>query len=518
VLLVEAGGEDRHPRMAMPLAWLPLSMEPAVNWNYTSEPEPHADGRRIFSPRGKVLGGSSSINGGMYMRGMPADYDRWAEFGVHGWRFADVLPYFRRSEANWRGASAWHGDAGPLTVEPLHPDAILNPAFRQTAQTLGYPLTDDFNGPQPEGFGLPDVTTHRGRRGSTAQRYLKAARGRTNLTVLTDALVERVEIVDGRARGVVYRRGGSVARAHARREVILAGGAFNSPQLLMLSGIGPAAQLKAHGIDPLVDSPRVGANLSDHPMIVLVYPTKGPVTFENELRLDRMALSVLRWRLFGSGPIAGAPMALQGILRTRPDLALPDMQLQVTTASYMARLWHPLWRKGAGHSLSLGGIHLDPHDRGSETLRSADPVDPPRIVYNYLASERDRGEFRRIFATLRAFFRAEPARSLLGEEMLPGPAVADGDDAAIDAFVRQMVTTTGHPTGTCAMGGDEDAVLDSDLRVRGVDGLRVVDASAFPVIMRGNTNAPTIMLAEKAADMILGRPPLREERIEEERG
>jgi choline dehydrogenase len=502
VLLVEAGGEDRSLRMAMPLAWLPLSQNPRFNWNYVSEPEPYADGRQIFSPRGKVLGGTSSINGGMYMRGLPADYDSWKTLGVDGWSYAELLPYFRRSEKSWRGASIHHGDAGPLSVARLYPDRVITPALVETAQRLGHLQTDDFNGPQPEGVGLPDVTTHRGRRGSTSQRFLRRARKRANLLVLTHALVHRVLISDGKATGVVCDHRGELSQVRARREVILAGGAFNSPQLLMLSGIGPAAHLKDFGIDPLVDAAGVGKNLADHGMIMSVYPTCEPISFDNELRADRMLLSIIRWLVFGSGPIAGAPMALQGILKTRPEQELPSLQMQVTTVSFMARLWYPLWRRGAGHFLSIGGILLDPVSRGSVTLRSPDPREAPRIVYNYLAEEPDRNEFRRIFQTMRRFLQTDPAHSLVSTEIYPGEQLDDHDAAAVDAYVRQSVTTTGHPVGTCAMGNGPMAVLDSQLRVRGVANLRVVDASVFPVIMRGNTNAPTIMVAEKAADMI----------------
>jgi choline dehydrogenase len=248
--------------------------------------------------------------------------------------------------------------------------------------------------------------------------------------------------------------------------------------------------------------------MDDHALIAVVYPTKEPITFDNELRADKMALSVLRWHLFGDGPVAGAPFAFQGFLKTRPDLEWPNLQMQVTTASYMARLWHPLWRKGAGHFLSVGGILLDPESKGSVTLRSANFKDAPRITYNYLATERDRAEFRRMLKIIRKFFDTEPAKSLVGPEILPGLAVNADDDAAVDAFVRQIVSTAAHPTSTCAMGDGPMAVTDSELKVRGVMGLRVVDASVFPVIMRGNTNAPVIMVAEKAADIILGKPAL----------
>jgi choline dehydrogenase-like flavoprotein len=508
VLLLEAGGKDDHPRMRMPLAWLPLSQEPEINWNYVGEPEPHANQRRIPTPRGKVLGGSSSINGAMYVRGMPGDYDSWQDFGAKGWTYGEVLPYFKRSENNWRGEGPYHGGSGPFTVSRFAGDEVIYPAMIETARNLGYRYIEDFHGAENEGVGLPDFSTHRGRRASTSKRFLDPVRQRANLKIEINALAHRILIEDGRATGIAYDHNGTAKRAAAAREVILASGAFNSPQLLMLAGLGPADALAGLGIEPLMNLPGVGKNLQDHPMITAVYPTPRPITFENELRLDRMAWSLVRWYLFGTGPIAGAPLALQGFLKTRPDLDRPNLQLHVTTASYLARVWHPLWRKGGGHVLSISGLLLNPESRGSVTLRSSDPKDPPRIVYNYLAAEHDRTEFRRIFKILRAFFRVTPACEMVGPEILPGPQLGDDDDEAVDSYLREIVTSTAHPTSTCAMGDGPDAVLDSELRVHGLTGLRVVDASVFPVIMRGNTNAPTVMVAEKASDMILGKPPL----------
>jgi len=508
VLLLEAGGKDNHPRMPMPLAWLPLSQEPEINWNYMSEPEPYADGRRIPTPRGKVLGGCSSINGAMYVRGMRGDYDSWSAHGVKGWSYSDVLPYFKRSENSWRGDGPFHGASGEFTASRFAGDDVIYPKMIETAKNLGYDYNPDSNGPESEGVGLPDFSTHKGRRASTSKRFLDPVRNRPNLKIEISALASRLLIEGGRAVGIAYEQNGTAKEARATGEMILASGAFNSPQLLMLSGIGPADELSALGIDPVLNLPGVGRNLQDHPMIAAVYPTREPITFENELRLDRMIVSVLRWNLFGTGPIAGAPLALQGFLKTSPGLDRPNLQMQITTASYLARVWHPLWRKGAGHVLSISGLLLNPESRGSVTLRSADPKNPPRIQYNYLAEEHDRVEFRRIFKMLRDFLRTAPARDMVGLEILPGAEVADDDQTAVDAYVRGMVTTTAHPTSTCTMGDGPKAVLDSELRLRGLDGLRVVDASVMPVIVRGNTNAPTIMIAEKASDMILGKPAL----------
>ena len=493
VVLLEAGQDNRSMLIEMPMAWLRAQADPRFGWNYESEPDPHLDGRVQPLPRGKLLGGSSAINGTMWICGAAADYDGW---GQPGWRYRDVLPYFRRAESNWRGASEEHGGDGPLDVVPLPPDPFLFPRMVKTGRKLGFPASTDFNIAAPEGFGLCDVTVSKGRRHSTARAYLDPVRRRPNLKVETGALATRILVEHGRAAGVEYRRDGETRSVRARREVILAGGAFNSPQLLMLSGIGPADQLRRHGIAVIADLPGIGANLQDHPIALGLWAASGPFTFDRRLRLDRLALGLLRWRLTGTGFPTGSPLSVQAFLRSDPAEERPDVQFQISHTSFMARPWFPGWRKGAGHQFTAGALLLAPESRGSVTLRSPDPADAPRILLNFLDAERDRLTARHMIRFMRRFFATPPASDLVSAELGPGPD-ADSDEA-IDAWNRQLVMSGGHPTSTCAMGD----VVDAELRVKGVAGLRVVDASVMPRIVRGNTNAPVVMIAEKASDLI----------------
>jgi choline dehydrogenase-like flavoprotein len=507
VLLLEAGGsEHRHLKMKMPLAWRDTFMDPTLGWGYQSQPEPFADGRRIPVPRGKVLGGSSSVNGMMYQRGNAGDYDAWHRSGLTGWSHAEVLPYFNRAETNWRGASLYHGGSGPLTTSRHVADDFIYPRLIATAQKLGYRHLDDFHAGEAEGFSAPDFNTHKGHRASTATRYLRPAMARPNLRVETNALALRVLFERQRAVGVEYEQGGRVAQAFADREVILAGGTFNSPQLLMLSGIGPANQLQRAGVRLMHDLPGVGRNLQDHQSIGIVYEANGAITFDRELRLDRLALHTVRWRLFGTGPVAGLPVAAQGFYRSRPGLTWPDVQFLISPVSMAARSWFPGWRRGAGHVFSMANVVLHPVSRGEVTLRSANPRDPPGILFNLLQAPEDRETFRAMVRFARKFFSTPPASALVTRERLPGAAIETDDE--IDAYVRERVATAMHPTSTCAMGTDAMAVVDAELRVRGIESLRVVDASVMPTIPGGNTNAPVVMIAEKASDLILGNPPL----------
>jgi len=507
VLLIEAGrSERRHWRMKMPLAWRDTFMDPRLGWGYSSEPEPYADDRRIPVPRGKVLGGSSSVNGMMYSRGHPADYDGWRELGLPGWSYAEVLPYFRRAESNWRGASVYHGASGPLTVARHFPDRVAYPRLIATAEKLGYRHLGDFHGAEVEGFSAPDFNVHHGRRASTVARYLRPAMHRPNLAVVTGALAHRILFDRDRAIGIEYEAAGALERVQAEREVILAAGAFNSPQLLMLSGIGPAEELRAAGVEPFHDLPGVGRNLQDHQSVGAVYAASGAITFESQLRLDRLLVSIARWQLFGTGPVAGLPVGAQGFLRLRPETRGADVQFLVSPVSMLARSWFPGWRRGAGHVFSMANVVLHPGSRGTVSLRSSDPRDPPRIRFNLLQAQADRETLRYMLRFVRRFFATAPAAQLVEKELIPGPAVQS--DAQLDAHIRRSVGTAMHPTSTCAMGVDEQAVLDAELRVRGLRALRVVDASVMPTIVGGNTNAPVIMIAEKAADLILRRPPL----------
>ena len=500
VLVLEAGGSDRRAVVDMPIAWFEAMKNRDLGWGYLSEPEPHADNRRIPAPRGKLVGGCSSINGMMYSRGSPRDYDQWAQMGASGWSFSDVLPYFRKSERNWRGASEYHGGEGPISVSRHKTDGIVFPAIIQAAQKLGYRAVDDFHGADTEGWSAPDFTIHRGKRGSPSALMLRPALRRPNLRLVCGAHTRRVEVVDGVARAVEFQQGDKLCRAIANREVLVCGGTFNSPHLLMHSGIGPAEHLRDHGIEVRQDLPGVGQNLQDHASVGMVFDASGPIAFDSELRADRFALSLLRWGLFSSGPLAGLPVGAQGFVRTRDGLDRPDLQLLISPVAMDARVWFPGLRQARGHCLSVANVLLYPESRGQVRLKSGNPLELPAIHLNLLAAEADRAAFRRFIRLTRKLLATSPADRLSKGEAIPGADVSS--DEAIDAFVRRSVGTAMHPTSTCAMGTGAMAVVDPRLRVRGTRNLRVVDCSIMPQIVGGNTNAPAIMIAEKAAEMI----------------
>ena len=506
VLLLEAGGEDGYWLLHMPLAFPRIFTLPAFNWGYSGEPEPHADHRRIPMPRGKVLGGSSTINGLMYARGDRSDYDGWRELGLPGWGYAEVLPYFRRAEANFRGESVYHGVSGPMTVTKHEPDAIIYPRIMETARKRGFQILDDFHGETCEGYSVPDFNVHQGRRASTAVRYLRPAMMRPNLTVQMRATTTRILIEQGRAVGVEYEQAGQLRRVHAGREVILCAGAYNSPQVLLLSGIGPAAEIEEAGIEPVHDLPGVGRNLQDHPSIRVEFIANEGVAFDSKLRFDRMLMTVVQWHLFATGAGSGLPVSAMGFYKSRPALSRPDIQTLVSPTAFNANLWFPLIRKPLGHRIATANVLLRPESRGWVRLRSRNPKDAPRVLLNLLDQQNDLQTLRTVLKTTREFFATRPAADLLRSEAIPGPAVQT--DEQIDAFIRRTIGTAMHPTSSCSMGTGPDAVTDAQLRVRGLEGLRVVDASVMPLIIGGNTNAPTIMVAEKAADLLLGKAPL----------
>ncbi|AKH41500.1 choline dehydrogenase [Altererythrobacter atlanticus] len=503
VTLLEAGGSDRNLLVDMPLAWMQVAASPRFGWGDMSEPDPNLDGRQQPLPRGKMLGGCSSINGTMYIRGAAADYDAWAEAGLKGWSYSDVLPYFKRAESNWRGAGPEHGGSGPLSVTPMKTHPELFPAFLNTAKRLGYKASEDFNVAEPEDFGIPDCTIRAGKRHSTSRAYLDQVADKRNLHIEQNAQVRRILFEGKRAVGVEFEQGEQVRQLRARREVIVCAGAFNSPQLLMLSGIGPAAHLGEMGVDPVIDLPGVGQNLQDHPIALTFWEAAQANTFDAQLRLDRLAMNVIRWKLLGTGTPAQSPLSIQGFLRSDEKQDRPDIQFQVSHVSYEARIWFPGWRKGAGHQISSGTILLNPASRGEVRLKSSDPKERSSIQLNFMSAESDRQTLRETIRFQRKFFATAPASNFVGKELAPG-AGADSDDA-IDGWLRATLMSAGHPTSTCAMGTGDEAVLDAELKVRGVENLRVVDASAMPNVIRGNTNAPVIMMAEKAADLLLGR-------------
>jgi choline dehydrogenase len=502
VLVLEAGGKDNSIFMKMPLAWRQIWRGPRFNWNYTTEPERFLDGRQVALPRGKVLGGSSSINGMLYVRGNPRDYDLWRQAGCDGWSFADVLPYFKRAEGSWRGEGEYHGGAGPLGVSATDVSNLGFDLIRDTAKAAGIPMTDDFSGGQPEGFGIVDLTIKDGVRCSAAKAYLHPALTRSNLTLKIDALTERVLIENGRATGVSYLSDGVQTVAHAKREVILCGGSYNSPQLLLLSGIGPAEQIAEHGITPVHDLPGVGKNLSEHVVFHVQFALKEPITFLSRLRADKVAMSVLQWALFRTGDFATQALTALAFVRSRADLERPDIQLFFNSTRMDAKVWFPGITAPQKHMLEGYPSLNYPESRGEVRLRSADPRDPPRIWLNFLGTEQDRATARECIRLVRRVYNTPPLGSLIESETSPGPDIVS--DADIDAFTRRTAEVGHHPVGTCAMGTGEMAVVDPQLRVRGLSGLRVVDASIMPTVPGGNTNGPTIMIAERAADLIAG--------------
>ena len=508
VLLIEAGGSDDRFMINMPLGFLRAAFDPALSWGYMSEPEPTLDGRSLRLPRGKVLGGSSSINGLFYMRGHSRDFDSWAALGCEGWSYADVLPYFKHLETSWRGAGHWHGGDGPVRVSNIDTRRLLHEPLMASAAAAGFATTDDIHGEVEEGFTRGEITVDaRGRRASTSRAYLRPALRRPNVTLVTGALARRVTIERGTARGVEYSQGGRSIEARASREVILCGGAFNSPQLLMLSGIGPADDLRALGLAVHADLKAVGRNLSEHARVPIEFAARGDVSFLNELRADRIARSVLRWVFTGTGPCATQINSCNIVVRTEPGLTQPDVQLMCNPVRMDAKIWWPLIGPRQEHRVTADAVVLHPESRGRVTLRSADPSDPPRIQLNILATDADMATARRGVRLARRIYATAPQSALIAREIAPGAGVESGAD--LDAYIRARAGVTQHPVGTCAMGTGPDAVLDPQLRVRGISGLRVVDASVMPTVPGANTNGAVVMIAEKAADLILGKslPP-----------
>ncbi len=508
VLLLEAGGWDRDPWIKIPLGWGRILERRLHDWRYFTEPEPHADGRRIECARGKVVGGSSSINAMAYVRGNPGDYDRWAASGLPGWSYADVLPYFRRQESWEGGAGPYRGGDGPLGVGTARYDDPIIDACLAAGRSLQLPATPDYNGAQQEGLGRLQQTIRHGRRCSAAEAYLRPALGRRNLAVATGALASRIVLEAGRAVGVEFSRRGATVVVRAEREIILSGGVINSPQLLMLSGIGDPDSLRAHGIAVAVALPGVGRNLQDHLSVLADYLRREPGPFVAMMRLDRVALALARAYCFGTGPATETPSGWTGFVRSRPDVELPDIQFLFRAAPAGAGPYLPPFKGAFADGFALRAVMLRPESRGEITLASADPRAPPRIRQNFLATEGDRRTIRDGLRLVRRLAGTPPLNAFAARELAPG---ADKQsDADLDAYIRATAATAHHPLGTCKMGpaSDRMAVVDPELRVNGVAGLRIVDASVMPDLVGGNINAPVIMIAEKAADLIRGRAPL----------
>jgi choline dehydrogenase len=498
VLLLEAGPKDTHLWIHVPLGYGRLFREKAVNWMYQTEPEPGLNGRAVFQPRGKVLGGSSSINGLLYVRGQHEDYDRWRQLGNTGWGFDDVLPYFKKAENQQRGADDFHGVGGPLPVSDMIHVDLLSAAFIAAAAETGIPKNPDFNGASQEGAGFFQTTTHRGRRASTAVAYLSPAGSRKNLHVETSTLAQRIRFDGRRAVAVEYRKAGSLRVARARKEILVSSGAYNSPQLLQLSGVGPAELLRKHGIDVVLDAPGVGHDLQDHMQVRVVTRCAKRITLNDIVNHPvRRMLAGARYAAFRKGWLTIAAGTSGAFFKTNPRLATPDIQIHFLPFSTdkMGEKLHSF----SGFSASV--CQLRPESRGSLRIRSADAAEPPEIRINYLASEVDRTANIEGLKILRKILQAPALRPYVVEEVDPGVKIST--DEELLNFCRQRGTTVYHPTSTCRMGNDPLAVVDQRLRLRGIERLRVVDASIMPDLVSGNTNAPVIMIAEKASDMIL---------------
>jgi choline dehydrogenase len=498
VLLLEAGPKDTDIWIHIPLGYGKLFKKKSVNWMYQTEPEPGLNGRQVFQPRGKVLGGSSSINGLLYVRGQHEDYDRWRQRGNAGWGFEDVLPYFKKAENQQRGADEYHGAGGPLPVSDWRHHDPLSEAFVAAAVEAGIPFNPDFNGAAQEGAGFFQTTTRRGRRASSAFSYLRPARGRSNLHIETSALAQRVVFEGRRARAVEYKQNGALRTARARKEILVSSGAYNSPQLLQLSGVGPADLLKSHGIDVVLDAPGVGNDLQDHLQVRLVTRCAKTVTLNDVVNHPlRRVLAGVQYAALRKGPLTIAGGTSGAFFKTSPRLATPDIQIHFIPFSTdkMGEKLHPF----SGFTASV--CQLRPESRGSLRIKSADPNVAPEIRINYLATETDRRAFIDGIQILRRILAAPSLKAYCVEEVYPGAKATSDEDLL--AYCRQTGGTVYHPTSTCRMGNDPLAVVDQRLKVRGIEGLRVVDASIMPDLMSGNTNAPTIMIAEKASDMIL---------------
>ena len=509
VLLIEAGPRDWNPVFRVPIMAGRLFMGRYCNWGFETQPEPHLGGRRIPWPRGRVLGGSSSINGMIYARGNRLDYDGWAQLGLTSWSYDRVLPYFRRSERHHRGGDDFHGADGLLPVGPPTSTNPLFEAFVQAGVQAGHPANPDFNGAKQEGVGRYDYNIWRGQRWSSARSFLDPARGRPNLSILTGAHLRRVLVENGRAAGVELDAGGKVMRLRAEREVVLAAGAIGSPMALMHSGIGDPDRLTALGIPVAAALPGVGRNLQDHCHVVIAHRSTTPDETWEHLRIDRAALGFAQAALFGSGPFRRFPHESGAFLKTDPAAAAPQVQIHFFGGG-AGGLRHPFsktpWTRYGEGPVFYGSVcQLRPESVGELTLASADPKAAPVIRANYLSTETDRRVMREGFKLMRQIFAQAAFDPHRGPETSPGPQVRSDDE--IDAFIAANASTIFHPVGTCRMGLHEDAVVDETLIVRGVEGLRVADASIMPRIVSSNTHAPTVMIAEKAAEMILGEAP-----------
>jgi choline dehydrogenase len=500
VLLLEAGPRDTYPWIHIPLGYHKTFNNPKVNWMFDSEPEPELNNRVMYQPRGKVLGGTSSINGMVYMRGNAADYDEWRQRGCEGWDYESVLPYFRKAEDNERGADTFHGTGGPLKVQDHAWQPTLAKAMHDAAVEAGIPPNPDFNGAQQEGVGYYQTTINNSRRWSSARAYLKNARQRANLAIATSAHATRVLIENGRAVGVQYRTPGGLATARATREVIVSGGVYGSPQLLMLSGLGPAEHLRQHGIEVVRDMPGVGGNLHDHFNTYIAYKCAQPVTMNDLVNsLPRRLWAGMQYVLGRTGPLASMGLYVGAFTRSDRRLERPDLQINMFAWAIKTRDRHGVVAQPFS-AFGLSPVHLTPEGRGTVRLKSADPLMAPEIRFNFLKTANDWNAMLKGMAICREIARQPALQPFIVEEIMPGPAVTEDGD--MRAYLRATGVSNLHPVGTCRMGHGPADVVDPQLRVHGVAGLRVADASIMPSIVAGNTNAPSIMIGEKCADLV----------------
>lgn len=500
VLLLEAGGWDRDPMIHIPLGWGKILTERRHDWMYFCEPEDNVGGRRVECARGKVIGGSSSTNAMAYVRGNRGDYDRWAASGLSDWSYDKVLPYFRKQESWEGGESRFRGGSGPVNTQFCRYKDTLIEAFAQASVQAGYPQTDDYNGERQEGFGRLQMTISKGRRSSTASAYLRPVLRRPNLTVLTEATATKIILEGTRATGVTINHRGSERTVIARREVLLSGGVINTPQLLMLSGIGAPDELAAHGIQTRVNLPAVGKNLQDHVSVILMYRRRGTGPFLHNMRADRIGLDFAKTYLTGRGFSGDVPGGVVAFLKSGPDRPLPDVQLLFTAAPLAAWPYFRPFKEPFPDGFATRVVATQPESRGAVKLASADPSAAPLIHQNFLASPKDWQSLRAGFRVARDLAAQPSMQPFIEAEFFPGPKCQSDDE--IDEHIRKTSITVHHPAGTCRMGADAASVVDPQLRVRGVDGLRVVDASVMPDLVCGNINAAVIMIAEKAADLV----------------
>lgn len=508
VLLLEAGRHDDHPLMPIPIAFPKVAANHQFIWPYETQPEPGLCNRRLPIWRGKTLGGCSSINALINVRGSRHDYDLWRQQGLEGWGYRDVLPYFKKLESSWRGTGAYHGSEGPVGNVPVEIPEAFFAHFARSAANIGLPLCLDHNGADQAGISRIEVTTNAGRRASSARAYLRPAmQSRANLTVLPHGRATRITFEGSRATGIEYLRHGRIERALADREIVLCAGTYASPQLLMLSGIGPADHLRSMGIELVHDLPGVGRNLQEHPNVLNIYRANGKLGLTSHLRFDRAALAVVRWALFRDGPFATAGTTANIFTRTDAGSDRPDSQIIIMPVHQHAGLWFPGITKPPTYAFTARVGILHAASRGWVKLRSSDPLDLPDIRFNMLVEQADMDRMIQAVRLSREIFEQDPVRDLVSEELLPGSDFQSDDQLA--RAIREQAEHRHHAVGTCRMGVGQDAVVDAQLRVRGVENLRVADASVMPEDPSGNTNVPTMMIGEKAADLLKGHvlPP-----------